>query len=60
MYWNIRTIFVEVFAGIDKLQHEMYWNLLTGKPELISMLINYNMRCIETLLKGIGGDYDGG
>ena len=34
---------------MDKLQHEMYWN--GGKERFRSYrgVINYNMRCIETL-----------
>ena len=32
----------------DKLQHEMYWNYLALRKALSFVLINYNMRCIET------------
>ena len=32
----------------DKLQHEMYWNLINFFQETTVQSINYNMRCIET------------
>ena len=50
MYWN-QTLQSSVSIGlIDKLQHEMYWNATIPVISLVSSLINYNMRCIETYL----------
>ena len=37
-------------AIFDKLQHEMYWNLSQISRLQKFLLINYNMRCIETLM----------
>ena len=34
--------------SVDKLQHEMYWNIRNSNPSVIPDTINYNMRCIET------------
>ena len=34
----------------DKLQHEMYWNDTTHKFLYTPQSINYNMRCIETVV----------
>ena len=48
MYWNCWGIlYVNCFI-IDKLQHEMYWNLHLHLWTVQMHLINYNMRCIET------------
>ena len=50
MYWNYGAMISLSTKLIDKLQHEMYWN--SGMLDLhIPMYgINYNMRCIETLM----------
>ena len=48
MYWNEYKN-VRLFVDReDKLQHEMYWNSQRGRVEQRLLLINYNMRCIET------------
>ena len=35
-------------ALMDKLQHEMYWNMSIFPSAADCKSINYNMRCIET------------
>ena len=37
-----------MFGIIDKLQHEMYWNICCDACHGMGGWINYNMRCIET------------
>ena len=52
MYWNRGGCCVLHGVGADKLQHEMYWNFKNGIPFCVKhFMINYNMRCIETLLR---------
>ena len=48
MYWNLEINVNDIKENFDKLQHEMYWNLIFHLRMLHGILINYNMRCIET------------
>ena len=49
MYWNILALMSGVVIKTDKLQHEMYWNVSVIVIDTVANLINYNMRCIETI-----------
>ena len=54
MYWNTLWKNTKKTHGLDKLQHEMYWNKNFNKVKADWTEINYNMRCIETkILKSI-------
>ena len=48
MYWNNFYKYKSTELYKDKLQHEMYWNTIIVLVETSALLINYNMRCIET------------
>ena len=50
MYWN-KSAAKSAKLSYDKLQHEMYWNDACTEEEFYEELINYNMRCIETVCR---------
>ena len=43
-----KALFANPHPHPDKLQHEMYWNMIGERTAGVEKLINYNMRCIET------------
>ena len=49
MYWNDSEFIKHAKNVGDKLQHEMYWNALVELNTEDVKMINYNMRCIETM-----------
>ena len=50
MYWNTAAGVTIILVDCDKLQHEMYWNDVKKSTRKTGAKINYNMRCIETLM----------
>ena len=50
MYWNNGVDGFNSSVQDDKLQHEMYWNVRITRTTKVTGKINYNMRCIETIL----------
>ena len=57
MYWNWRKMQIFKISVTDKLQHEMYWNIVIVSSNPSIGTINYNMRCIETYIPCVLWNY---